>query len=162
MGIYTKKVTIPELGVEIEFKTDVTVTRPGSSFIYHEPKYFYHKVVKENLKEFYRDEANERKAINACITLYHVADWYCPTKEGRKKIYEDMPYSGALESIANGTKHFNLEKPYHTGRKEGSHVSTKLIVNDGKETIELQTILRKIEKFWNSKLGDKYTGPFNQ
>lgn len=141
------------LGLEIEPVIEVTVTRKGSSFIYGNPKHFYFKVIKENLKEFYKDETNERKAINACITLYHMADWHCPNKEERKKIWAEIPYSAALESIANGTKHFNTEKPYQAGKKEGTHLPKKLIVSNGEHIIECKHILETVEKFWDSKIG---------
>lgn len=153
---------VSELGMEIEIAVDTTVIKPGSSFIYHEPKYFYHNIVKENLKEFYKDEGNERKAINACITLYHVADWYSKNKEDRKKIYDEMPYSEALESIANGTKHFNLAKPYHTGHKDGTNTEKKLIVIKDKIETELSKILKDIEVFWDSKLDKSYPFPLNK
>lgn len=156
MEHFVKKISIPELGLEIFPDIRITVEKPGPSFIYHEPKYFYHKIVKQNLKEFYADEGDERKAINACITLYHVLDWFCKTKQEKKDLCKEIPYNDALESIANGTKHFNLDKPYRTGRKTGTNVPRKLIViKDEKET-ELSTILKAIEEFWDNKLGKHY------
>jgi|ERR1035437_495145 cell division protein FtsI/penicillin-binding protein 2 len=146
-------IRFPEMGLEIEPVINMTVIRKGSSFIYQDPRYFYHKIVKENLKEFYNDETNERKALNACITLYHVIDWHCPSKEEKKKVRKEIPYGEALENIANGTKHYNKEKPYQSGRKDGTHVPEKLIVTNGKNTLELRQILEGIEKFWDSKLG---------
>lgn len=144
------------MGIEIFPNVHIQVERPGPSFIYHEPKYFYHMIVKQNLKEFYSDKGNERKAINACITLFHVLDWFCKTKQEKKDLCKEIPYNDALESIANGTKHFNLDKPYRTGRKTGTNMPRKLIViKDEKET-ELSTILKAIEEFWDNKLGKRF------
>ena len=84
MEHFVKKISIPELGLEIFPDIRITVEKPGPSFIYHEPKYFYHKIVKQNLKEFYADEGDERKAINACITLYHVLSYKTSPKHDTK------------------------------------------------------------------------------
>lgn len=148
-------IKFPEIGLEIEPVIEMTVIRKGSSFIYQDPRYFYHKIVKENLNEFYNDETNERKALNACITLYHVIDWRYPSKEEKTKISKEIPYGAALESIANGTKHYNKEKPYQSGKKDGTHIPEKLIVTNGKDIFELKHILEEIEKFWDSKLGGR-------
>ena len=148
-------IRFPELGLEIEPVINYTVIHKGSSFIYQDPRYYYHLIIKENLKEFYSDETNERKAINACITLYHLIDWYCPSKEEKKKLRQEIPYGDALESIANGTKHFNKEKQYQAGEKNGTHVEKTLIVTNGKDTLELKEILKGIERFWDSKIGEK-------
>lgn len=146
---------IPELGLEIEPIIDITVTHKGSSFIYAHPKHFYYKIVKENLSEFYKDDLNPRKALNACLTLYHMADWHCNNREVRKKLWEKMPYSEALESIANGTKHSNTEKPYQAGYKDSSGPRKELIVSSGDKVIKLTLILKEIEKFWDTKIGEK-------
>ena len=84
MEQFTKKISIPEMGIEIFPNVHIQLERPGPSFIYHEPKYFYHRVVKQNLKEFYADEGDERKAINACITLFHVLDCFVRQNKKRK------------------------------------------------------------------------------
>lgn len=162
MAHFTKKIYIPELGITIEPQLDIVLERPGSSFIYHEPKYFYHRIVKRNLQEFYNDETDARKAINACITLFHVTDWFCKSKEEKEEIFKEMPYNEALESIANGTKHFNVNKPYKTGRKEGTDKPTKLLVIKDNSQIELTAMLKEIEKFWDEKLGEKYLAVYNE
>lgn len=162
MEHFTKKISIPELGLEIFPDIKVTLERPGPSFIYHEPKYFYHRIVKQNLREFYKDESDERTAINACITLYHVRDWFCRTKTEKEAISKEMPYSAVLENIANGTKHFNLDKPCKTGRKSGTNVPRKLIVIKDDKEIELIEILKAIEKFWDARLGERYIAVYNE
>ena len=161
MEHFTKKISIPELGIEVFPNVHIQVERPGPSFIYHEPKYFYHMIVKQNLKEFYADEGNERKAINACITLFHVLDWFCKTKQEKKDLCKEIPYNDALESIANGTKHFNLDKPYRTGKKSGTNEPKKLIVIKDDKEIELSEMLKAIEKFWDGKLGERYLAVYN-
>ena len=145
--------TIPELGIEIEPVINVSVIHRGSSFIYANPKYFYDKIVKENLREFYEDETNERKAINACMTLYHVPEWLYTDKEERKNMGKEVPHNEVLASIVNGTKHFNTGKSYQAGKKYGTHVPKKLIVSNGRDTIELKLIVEAVEKFWDSKIG---------
>lgn len=145
-----------DLGLEVEIIVDATITNKGSSFVYQNARSFFNNIVKENLKEFYKDETDHRKAINACITLYHLADWHYPIKDERKKIRkEEIPYNDALESIANGTKHFNREKPYQTGRKTVSNMPEKLILNNGKNVPELKHMLTEIEKYWDSILNNK-------
>ena len=144
---------IPELGIEIEPVINMTRIRKGSSFIYNDPKHFYYKIVKENLKDFYKDENNERKAVNACITLHHMSEWFCSNKEELKEFRKEMPYGEAVECIANGTKHRNAEKVYQGGITDGTHAPKKMIVSKGDEVIELKHILETIEKFWDAKIG---------
>ncbi len=86
-----------------------------------------------------------------------MADWYWPDKEDRKKAWKEVPFNEILESVVNGTKHFNTEKPYQAGKTDGTHVPKKLIVtnNSGEDTIELKYILEEVEKFWDSKIGGK-------
>ena len=149
MPILANKVSIPELGLEIELNMQATVIHKGSSFENYNTVVFYKNVIKPNLKDFYNDELNSRKAINACITLYHLADWYIPNdKSKRNELKSKIPFNEVLENIANGTKHCNKTKKYQTGTKEESYADTKLIVDDGKQTYNLIDILREIDKFW--------------
>lgn len=148
MPILVNKIVIPGVA-EIDMDINATVTHKGSSFENYNTLAFYNNVIKPNLKDFYKDELNSRKAINACITLYHLADWYIPNdKTKRNKLKSKIPFNEVLESIANGTKHCNKDKKYQTGRKEGSYIDTKLIVNDGSKTYNLIDILKEIDKFW--------------
>lgn len=149
------KILYEDLGLEVEIIVDATITNKGSSFVYQNARSFFNNIVKENLKEFYKDETDNRKAINACITLYHLTDWHCSTKDEKKKLWLEIPYNDALESIANGTKHFNREKPYQTGRKTVSNMPEKLILNNGKNVLELKQMLKDIEKYWDSILNPK-------
>ena len=149
MTILVDKISIPELGLEIELNTQAKVIHKGSSFENYNTLAFYNNVIKPNLKDFYRDELNSRKAINTCITLYHLADWYIPNdKSKRNELKSKIPFNEVLENIANGTKHCNKTKKYQTGTKEESYADTKLIVDDGKQTYNLIDILREIDKFW--------------
>lgn len=149
------KILCKDVGLEIEIIVDSTITNKGSSFIYQNARSFFNNIVKENLNEFYKDETDHRKAINACITLYHLTDWHCSNKEEKKKMWRKIPYNDALESIANGTKHFNREKPYQTGRKKVSNMPEKIILNNGKNIIELKHMLKEIEKYWDSILNNQ-------
>lgn len=149
------KILCEDLGLEFEIIVDSTITNKGSSFIYQNARSFFNNIVKKNLKEFYNDETNHRKAINACITLYHLTDWYCSTKEEKKKVWQKIPYNEALESITNGTKHFNRDKQYQTGTKTLSDMPDKLILNNGKNIIELKHMLEEIEKYWDLVLNNK-------
>ena len=151
MPILVNKISIPELGLEVDLDINSTVIHKGSSFENYNSKAFYLNVIKPNLKEYYADELNTRKVINACITLCHMADWYIPNdKQKRRTFQEKIPFHGVLESIANGTKHCNKEKKFQTGKKEGSYIYTKLIVDDGKNTYNLIDVLKEIEKYWDS------------
>jgi len=154
--ILVNKIVIPELGLEIDLNTQATVIHNGSSFENYNTLAFYNNVIKPNLKDFYKDELNSRKAINACITLYHLADWYIPNdKNKRNELKSKIPFNEVLENIANGTKHCNKTKKYQTGRKEGSYIDTKLIVDDGSKTYNLIDILKKIENFWDTEFKNK-------
>lgn len=156
MPILAKKIFVPELGLELDLDINATVIHKGSSFENYNAIAFYKNVIKPNLKEFYEDELNSRKVINACITLYHLADWYIPDdKNKRNELKTRIPFNEVLESIANGTKHCNKTKKYQTGKKEGSYTYTKLIVDDGKTTYNLIDILKKIECFWDAELFTK-------
>ena len=153
MPILVNKLFIPGLAVEMDIDINSTVIHKGSSFNNYSVKAYYFNVIKPNLKDFYEDELNPRKVINACITLYHLVDWYAQgNKTKKKELYSKIPFNEILESIANGTKHCNKEKKYQTGKKEGSYVPTKLIVNDGKNTYTLIDVLKEIEKFWDTEL----------
>ena len=153
MPILTNKICVSELGLEIDLDINATVIHKGSSFENYNARAFYINVIKENLKDYYADELNSRKVINACITLYHLADWYIPNdKNKRNELKAKIPFNEVLESIANGTKHCNKEKKYQTGKKEGSYTYTQLIVDDGTNTYNLIEILKEIEEFWNCEL----------
>ena len=84
MTILTNKVFIPELGIEMDIDINSTVIHTGSSFNNYSVEAYYHNVIKPNLKDFYEDELNPRKVLNACITLYHLADWYTPENKTKK------------------------------------------------------------------------------
>lgn len=154
MPVLVNKFVIPELGIEIDMDINAKVTNGGSSFNNFNYSAFYLNVVKQNLKEFYNDELNQRKAINACISLYHMADWYIPDdKAKRKTFYKKIPNNKILECVTNGTKHCNKNKEFKTGKKEGSYIPTKLIVDNGTTTYNLIDILKDIENFWDITLG---------
>lgn len=151
MPILVNKISIPDLGLEIDMDINATVIHKGSSFENYNAKAFYLNVIKQNLKDYYSDELNTRKVINACITLFHLADWYIPNDKNKRRVFQEkIPFNGVLESIANGTKHCNKEKKYQTGKKEGSYVHTKLIVDDGINTYNLIDVLKAVEKYWDS------------
>lgn len=155
MPILVNKIVIPGVA-EIDMDINATVTHKGSSFENYNTLAFYNNVIKPNLKDFYKDELNSRKAINACITLYHLADWYIPNdKNKRNELKSKIPFNEVLENIANGTKHCNKDKKYQTGRKEGSYIDTKLIVNDGSKAYNLIDILKEIENFWDTEFKNK-------
>lgn len=156
MPVLGNKFVIPELGLELDLNINATVIHKGSSFDHYNALAFYKKVIKQNLKDFYEDELNSRKAINACITLYHLAEWYIPdNKDKRNELKFKIPFNEVLESIANGTKHCNKTKKYQTGKKEGSYTPTKLIVDNGISTYDLIGVLKDIENFWDITLGIK-------
>lgn len=151
MPILVNKISIPDLGLEMDMDINATVIHKGSSFENYNAKAFYLNVIKQNLKDYYSDELNTRKVINACITLFHLADWYIPNDKNKRRAFQEkIPFNGVLESIANGTKHCNKEKKYQTGKKEGSYVHTKLIVDDGINTYNLIDVLKAVEKYWDS------------
>ena len=73
MAYYAKEIHFPELGLTLYPKIKTIMTHTQSIFEFYDAKAFYIGVVKENLKEFYKDTSNTRKAINACISLYHIS-----------------------------------------------------------------------------------------
>lgn len=151
MPILVNNISIPDLGLEIDMDINATVIHKGSSFENYNAKAFYLNVIKQNLKDYYSDELNTRKVINACITLFHLADWYIPNDKNKRRAFQEkIPFNGVLESIANGTKHCNKEKKYQTGKKEGSYAHTKLIVDDGINTYNLIDVLKAIEMYWDA------------
>ena len=85
MPILVNKLFIPELRVEMDIDINSTVIHKGSSFNNYSVKAYYFNVIKPNLKDFYEDELNPRKVINACITLYHLVDWYVQGNKTKKK-----------------------------------------------------------------------------
>lgn len=152
MAYYAKEIHIPELGLTIYPKIETTVTHTQSIFNFYNAKTFYTGVIKENLKDFYQDPTNTRKAINACITLYHVADWYWVNDKNRREKQKEISHSLALSDIANGSKHFNPQKRYQSGKIEGTDTPETLTLNSGNEVIKIEELLREIEKFWDDKI----------
>ena len=152
MAYYAKEIHIPELGSTIYPKIETTVTHTQSIFSFYNARAFYVGVIKENLKDFYKDPTNERKAINACITLYHLADWYWVNDKNKREKQKEIPHSLALSDIANGSKHFNPQKSYQSGKFEGPDIPETLTLNSDNEIIKIEDMLREIEKFWDSKI----------
>lgn len=152
MAYFAKEINIPELGLTIYPKIETRVTHTQSIFNFYNAKTFYTGVIKENLKDFYQDPTNTRKAINACITLYHVADWYWVNDKNKREKQKEIPYSLALSDIANGSKHFNPQKSYQSGKIEGTDIPETLTLNSENEVIKIEDMLREIEKFWDSKI----------
>ena len=93
MPILVNKISIPDLGLEIDMDINATVIHKGSSFENYNAKAFYLNVIKQNLKDYYSDELNTRKVINACITLFHLADWYIPNDKNKRRAFqENIPF----------------------------------------------------------------------
>ena len=111
MPILTNKICVPEYGLEIDLDINATVIHKGSSFENYNARAFYTNVIKENLKDYYADELNSRKVINACITLYHLADWYIPNdKNKRLKFQKKIPFGGVEQNIATKKRNIKLAK----------------------------------------------------
>ena len=152
MAWFAKEIRVPELGIVIYPEVEVTVTHSQSIFSCYNANKYYKDIVKENLKDFYSDPINERKAINACITLYHLADWYWkddPKKQEKKK---SVPYSLALADLANASKHFEPERTYHSGSIEGTNKAKILTLNHGDQIIKIEDMLHEIEDYWDKLL----------
>ena len=149
---YAKEISIPELGLIIYPKVEATVIHSQSIFGCYNANVYYQRVVKENLKDFYKDLSNERKAINACITLYHLEDWYWKNDPKKNEKRKDVPYSLALADIANASKHFEPKRTYLSGKIEGTDIPETLTLNCGNEIIKIEDMLRKIEEYWDNKL----------
>ncbi len=138
--------------VTIYPKIETTVTHTQSIFEFYDARAFYRGVIKENLKDFYQDPTNTRKAINACITLYHLADWYWVNDKNKREKQKEIPHSLALSDIANGSKHFNPQKCYQSGKVEGTDIPETLTLNSDNEVIKIEDMLKEIEKFWDNKI----------
>ena len=95
-----------------------------------------------------KDLSSERKAINACITLYHLEDWYWKDDPMKKEKKKEVPYSLALADIANGSKHFEPNRTYLSGNIEGTDIPPILTLNKGEEVIKIEDMLKEIEKYW--------------
>ena len=152
MAWFAKEIRVPELGIVIYPEVEVTVKHSQSIFSCYNANKYYKDIVKENLKDFYSDPINERKAINACITLYHLADWYWkddPKKQEKKK---SVPYSLALADLANASKHFEPERTYLSGSIEGTNKAKVLTLNHGDQIIKIEDMLHEIEDYWNKLL----------
>lgn len=149
---FLQKAIIPGFG-ELEFHTEVTVTHGGSIFGLATSKQYFETVVSPNLTEYYRDPLDVRKAINACISLYHLADWHWSrlSKEEKKNKKSNIPYNEALECIANGSKHFNTQKTYQSGEVDGSYTERALTLNCGDKTVILKDMLRDIHHYWEKE-----------
>ncbi len=153
-GYFLQKATIPGVG-ELEFHTNVTITHARSIFGLATSKEYFEKVVLPNLQEFYKSPLDVRKALNACISLYHLADWHWTTlpREEKNNKKNNIPYNEPLESIANGSKHFNTQKTYQSGEVDGSFTERSLTLNCGEKTIILKKMLEDIQKYWERELG---------
>lgn len=152
MAYYAKEIHFPELGLTLYPKIETIMTHTQSIFEFYDAKAFYIGVVKENLKEFYKDTSNTRKAINACISLYHLADWYWVNDKNKREKQKEIPHSLALSDIANGSKHFNPQKHYQSGEIEGTDIPVTLTLNSGNEIIKIEDMLKEIERYWDSKI----------
>lgn len=152
MAWYAKEINITELGLTIYPKIKTTITHSKSIFGCYSAKVYYKQIVKENLKDFYKDLSSERKAINACITLYHLEDWYWKDDPMKKEKKKEVPYSLALADIANGSKHFEPNRTYLSGNIEGTDIPPILTLNKGEEVIKIEDMLKEIEKYWDDKL----------
>lgn len=152
MAWYAKEIYYPKLGLTIYPKLEVTATHSQSIFGCFNATVYYKRVVKENLKDFYKDLSSERKAINACITLYHLEDWYWIDDPQKKEKRKEVPYSLALADIANASKHFEPKRTYLSGSIEGTDIPETLTLNRGDEVIKIEDMLREIEKYWDEKL----------
>jgi hypothetical protein len=152
MTWFAKEIHIPELGLTIYPKVETTVIHSQSIFSCYNANVYYRRIVKENLKDCYKDLSSERKAINACITLYHLKDWYWKDDPQKKEKRKEVPYSLALANIANASKHFEPKRTYLSGKIEGTDIPETLPLNCGDEIIKIEDMLRKIEKYWDEKL----------
>jgi len=136
----------------------IRIRYPGPAFVGGDTKYFYHRIVKENIREFYADPKDERKGINACVLLYHMLDWHCKTKQEKDVVYNKIPFCDVLESIVNGTKHANPNKKYK------AYISSehKLMAFEKERDIELLDVINSIEAFWDNIYDKHYIGVYNE
>jgi hypothetical protein len=130
------------------------------------------------------DSLNEDKALDFCLTAWSLTDWDFYAKEPnikfqerpivgqalgvhREKLYILCPALRVMSDIANGTKHFFLERPkagassisshteagYSTGFSHGyNRPYLKIIFKGGGESENLNVLLERVSKFWNSYL----------
>lgn len=147
-----------EIWTEIFPNIKIRVRFPGPGFVGGDTKYFYHRIVKENIRDLEADPKDERKGVNACVLLYHMLDWYCKTRQEKDAVYKQIPFSDVLESIANGTKHANPNKKYKT-YINSEH---KLMVFENEQDIELLDVIKSIEAFWDKKLGKRYIAVYDE
>lgn len=135
----------------------IRIRYPGPAFVGGDTKYFYHRIVKGNIRDFYKAPKDERKGLNACVLLYHMLDWHCKTKTEKQILYKQIPFCEVLESIVNGAKHSNSNKPYN------AYVSSehKLMAFKNEQDIELIDVVKNIESFWDEIYGEYYIGVYN-
>lgn len=145
-----------EIWKEIFPNIKIRVRFPGPGFVGGDTKNFYHRIVKENIREFEADPTDERKGLNASIMLYHMLDWHCKTKQEKDTVSEQIPFSKVLECIANGTKHANPDKKYKT-YINSEH---KLMAFEKEQDIELLDVIKSIEAFWDNIYDESYIGVY--
>lgn len=152
-GWFLKEAHIKGIG-DLIINTEVTITHGKSIFGLMSSKQFFKDVVLPNLTDFYASPLDVRKAINACISLYHLSDWHWLNldKNAKNVKRNAIPYNTALESITNGSKHFNTQKPYQSGEIDGSYTKRALTLNCDEKTIVLKDMLQEIQKFWENEL----------
>ena len=136
----------------------VRIRYPGPAFVGGDTKYFYHRIVKENIREFYADPKDERKGLNACVLLYHMLDWHCKTQEEKEALYSKIPFGEVLESVVNGAKHSNPDKKYKT-YIDSEH---RLMAFEKEQDIELLDVIKETESFWDKIYDEYYIGVYNE
>lgn len=106
--------------------TQIILKKMTGIFEVTDPKQFL-GIANENLEEARADGNNARKLMNAAIATYHVWDWVVAAYVGnplarlpsgvnssdalRRLIASEFPDLALLGGIANGSKHFALNRP---------------------------------------------------
>jgi hypothetical protein len=143
---------------------------------------FYEKLVAE-YEDLHHDPMSARIAVNCAITAYHLAEWIWgdwlkgnlaaqaavgvhTVDEFKKWVDTQTPYFAAMQSITNGTKHFNQNAFSQTQLSEGAFdrnafdpnafsVNGLLIevqTDSGAHWYDYETVLEQLLLFWREFL----------
>ncbi|HEV8339587.1 MAG TPA: hypothetical protein VGR25_08015 [bacterium] len=85
-------------------------------------------------------------AFNFCITGYHLLDW--TYGKGKSKVLEQEPLLKVLYDLANGIKHFELERPFGAVKVAGgmpSWAEYPFRISPGKRVINARMLYVQLD-----------------
>jgi|SRR5680860_393645 len=144
------------------------------SFDLKTPKDFYNKLI-EDYEDYKTSDNSSRIALNCAMTAWHLSEWIYHEFNMKRKYPKMKDYQGhvkricpslqIMHDIANGSKHYKLErhnpKTQHTEKKTGTFDNTfdftfdrtmlKVVMQDGNALIFDHEIDKTII-YWGEQL----------